>query len=426
MYHNQIQPQDRQKYLDLLTKAEQLLPTLLLHQEHLPIILKAASAVRGSAEVITRIRRPITPAHIVTLKKILIQSRNYTTNFWPKPEPATVPHVAAPQQPSTLNSKPSTLNSKPSTLNPPPSSVPSGSTDVQSVAVAQQPPAPNSHLSPLNSNDSLRQYLHTLSPKLQAQAAILPSKYSELNETHELLDRLVRSILAKGQVKPTQNGSPALTAANSREISHFSQKIDSLTHTIDAFWNRVHAERQTLAGTPVTKEYQTVLDDEEKKYPMEEAKRTWGDYSKSEIDKMMTDPSLLPMSDAGTPVPVAQIIATRQNRDKCLLRRPIPQRVTEQTKQERILAMQELHDWGIFIEKKQQEMLQQLGIEVPKNWLNPQLTMTEEEKAERRRAKDRQRKRDQAPLDQKLHIGRKIRSAKSADNPYLQTPTPNS
>lgn len=410
MYHNHIPVNERQKYLDLLTAAERLLPTLLARPEYLPTIRKAASAVRGSDELLARVKPPITPAHIVILSDLLKKSRTYVNNFWSAPsptpsstpKPSPVPSVAEPRQQVKVSSQPSALSPQPSALR------------LQPSAFSPQP-------SQLSTEQTLSQYVHTLSPKLQSQAATLHTKYMELNDKHETLDRLVRSIIdSPSFLSAVQNGSPALTAKNSKEIAYYANCIDRLVHTIDAFWLRVHAERQALAGKPVTKEYQDFLNEEEMKYPMDEKPRNWGDYTKAEIEQMQLNPDLLPKSADGTPVTITQLIQTRQERDNNIIRRRIPQSITEERKQERILAMTELHEWGFLIQLKQYENLQAMGIEVPKDWCNPTIFMTQEEIIEQRKEKDRKRKREQAPLEVKMKIKSKARAARAADNPYKQ------
>ena len=82
MYHSLIPKNQRSNYLDLLGKAEKLIISLPAHPEHLPLVIEAASAVRGSEEIISRIKLPLTAQHIVTLSNLLQKSRTYVRNFW--------------------------------------------------------------------------------------------------------------------------------------------------------------------------------------------------------------------------------------------------------------------------------------------------------------------------------------------------------
>lgn len=400
MYHNQIKPERRQEYLDLLTKAERLLPSLLRTPENLPVIRKAASAVRGSELVIGRIKCPLTSQHVNILADLLKKSRTYVNNFWTTSATSSTP---APSVQVVDQSPPS----------PSPMSASGGSTaaPVQHVVVPQ-PPIATSPLSPLTPS-SLSQYIHTLSPKLQRQATILPQKYAELNDRHESLDRLVADELKKGMEK---------SADAARERAYYANKIDKAVRTIDAFWLRVHAERQAQQGKPVTKEYQQFLDEEEKKYPMGEKKKNWADYTKAEIDQLeQQHPDIdcpLCKDDPQSPT-LRQLTEARKDRDKKLCRRGM-QRPTARAKQERILAMQELHEWDIFIEKKQWEVLQTFGIEVPKEWLNPSIFATDEDRKRNKKEYDRLRYEKNRPLEVKMKIASGQRWAKYQDNPYKE------
>ena len=411
MYHSLIPKNQRSNYLDLLGKAEKLIISLPAHPEHLPLVIEAASAVRGSEEIISRIKLPLTAQHIVTLSNLLQKSRTYVRNFWDMKEstPASDGSPVGREKDVIPSSRVNDITAttkvifKELKLD----SRLVGTTPTQPI----NPPSPtlNSQLSTLNSPDSLRQYVHTLSPKLQHQASVLESKYAELNDLHETLDRLARSV--------TENKDA------SKEISYYAKRIDLLARTIDAFWNRVHAERQAQGGQPITKEYQTFLDEEEKKYPLEEeVNRKWGDYSKAEIDQLelsQPDPNVPIFPNQQDAPTIAQLIFARQERNKKLIRRA-PQHITEKAKNERILAMNELHEWGIPIEKKQWEVLQGMGIEVPKDFLNPFLTMTDEEKKAHKQAYDQKRYEENKPLSVKLNVKRKMRKSKKEDNPYLK------
>ena len=411
MYHNLIPADQRSQYIDLLTKAEQLLPTLVSHPECLPIVIQAASAVRGSDDVLRRIHPPITPTHIATLATLLQKSRTYVNSFWP-PIPAPVPSASPVPSVATPSQPPSTVPSASSVLSVATGSQLSSPPSVQS-GFPTLPPTPSSPLSDDTAQQTLRQYLHTLSPKLQSQAAVLPSKYAELNDLHETLDRLVRAELAQG--------SASKDAA--KERSYYAQRIDLLVRTIDAFWLRVHAERQTLEGKAPTKEYQQYLNEEEKKYPMETAARKWGDYTKAEIDQLELSYSPdvpIPLGGANGSPTLKQLIYARQERDKKYIRRA-PQHLTEKGKQERILAMNELHEWGIPIERKQWEVLQSMGIDVPQDYLRPSLVMTDEERIEKRRAYDREYYHENKPASVRLNIAREQQKAQTSDNPYKQS-----
>ena len=154
----------------------------------------------------------------------------------------------------------------------------------------------------------------------------------------------------------------------------------------------------------------------------EEVTRRWGDYSKAEIDQLelsQPDPNVPIFPNQQDAPTIAQLIYARQERNKKLLRRA-PQHITEKAKNERILAMNELHEWGISIEKKQWEVLLQMGIEVPKDYLNPFLTMSPEEKKAHKQAYDHDRYEENKPLEVKLNIKRKMRKSKKEDNPYLK------
>ena len=406
MYHNLIPRNQRSQYLDLLSKAEKLLPTLLVHPEHLPIIIEAASAVRGSEEVIARIKKPLNAQHLATLSSLLTKSRTYVRNFWDMKDSTPAPDGSPARREKGVITSSFHNDITPSRHNTEKPTTPTNS-EQQPTATVQNGFA----VSIPNTPDTLKQYIHTLSPKLQHQAEILPAKYAELNDTHETLDRLARSSSSSSQKDAA------------KERAYYAKKTDLLTRTIDAFWNRVHAERQAQAGQPITKEYQAYLDEEEKKYPMEEeVTRRWGDYSKAEIDQLelsQPDPNVPIFPNQQDAPTIAQLIYARQERNKKLLRRA-PQHITEKAKNERILAMNELHEWGISIEKKQWEVLLQMGIEVPKDYLNPFLTMSPEEKKAHKQAYDHDRYEENKPLEVKLNIKRKMRKSKKEDNPYLK------
>lgn len=403
MYHNAIPDNQRQKYLDLLSQAEEMLPSLILHPEHLDIVREAASAVRGSEEVLRRIKLPLTVQHIAILTDLLKTSRTYVNNFWQAVNEQTTPSIPMPTTQSQFAK----------------SSSPLCSDNIAEPYTSPNPSSPYNHIvtdykdsSPLT--DHLSQYLHTLSEKLQRQATRLPSKYAELNDMHETLDRLVRSSIFA-------HPSPTSPLSSQKEIAYYANRVNTLVNTIDAFWLRVHAERQVKnENKPITAEYQRFLDEQERKYPMDEPTRSWCDYSKVEIDKLeisCQDPNAPIYPDVPDSPSIAQLLYARQDRNKRLLRRK-PQHITDKAKQERIQAMNELHEWGIYIERKQRDTLQGMGIDVPKDFLNPFLNMTEEERHDRLRELDRKRYARNKPLERKLEIAKKQRLAKQEDNPY--------
>ena len=396
MYHNAIPENQRQKYLDLLSQAERMLPSLILHPEYLDIVREAASAVRGSEEVLRRIKLPLTVQHIAILTDLLKTSRTYVNNFWQAVNEPTTPSIPVPTTQTQLAKSSSPLCSN--TIAPP------------STSPFNQIVTDSEDSSPLH----LSQYLHTLSDKLQHQAAILPSKYAELNDMHETLDRLVRSSFLA-------HPSPTSPLPSQKEIAYYANRVNTLVSTIDAFWLRVHAERQVKnENNPITAEYQRFLDEQERKYPMDVPTRSWCDYSKVEIDKLeisCQDPNAPIYPDVPDSPSIAQLLYARQDRNKRLIRRK-PQHLTDKAKQERILAMNELHEWGIYIERKQRDALQGMGIDVPKDFLNPLLNMTEEERHARLRELERQRYARNKPLERKLEIAKKQRLAEQEDNPY--------
>ena len=84
MYHNHYTPAQRPQYLELLSKAEELLPQSLNNADALRIVILAASAVRGSDVQLSRMKYPITPQQYTTLLSLIRTSRTYVTNFWPE------------------------------------------------------------------------------------------------------------------------------------------------------------------------------------------------------------------------------------------------------------------------------------------------------------------------------------------------------
>ena len=263
--------------------------------------------------------------------------------------------------------------------------------------------------SPLSATH-LSQYIHLLSSKLQKQAAILPQKYAELNDFHETLDRLAREDAA----------DPNKRSRGRTQRAFYAKKVDLAVRAIDAFWKRVDAERQALAGGTVTQEYQLQLMKEEEKYPLEEQQRSWGEYSKVEIEQMAQL-----MADGGRCITLERLGCSleelkeaRINRDKSLLRRKLHSAASQEDKDKRILAMEELHEWGMPLMKAQVETLKAMGIEVPESYISPFLLETEEEKRERKRATERKNYEKNKPLAVKMDIARKMRKAKNNDNPY--------
>lgn len=384
-YHSLIPSTHREKYLDLLSQAENLLPQLAESKQAFSIVIQAASAVRGSHETLARMKFPPSATDIIRLKALIVQSRKYTATFWQdkpfRPSPVTHSPLSVDHSPSSVDCSPLSVDRSPS-------------------------PVPHSPLSVSH----LSEYIHLLSSKLQKQAAILPQKYAELNDFHETLDRLAREDAA----------DPNKRSRGRTQRAFYAKKVDLAVRAIDAFWKRVDAERQALAGSTVTQEYQLQLMKEEEKYPLEEQQRSWGEYSKVEIEQMAQL-----MADEGRCITLERLGCSleelkeaRINRNKSLLRRKLHSAASQEDKDKRILAMEELHEWGMPLMKAQVETLKAMGIEVPESYISPFLLETEEEKRERKRATERKNYEKNKPLAVKMDIARKMRKAKNNDNPY--------
>ena len=433
MYHSHYTTAQRPQYLELLAKAEELLPQALINADALRIVIRAASAVRGSDVQLSRIKFPVTPQQYTTLISLIRTSRTYVNNFWPEATTSSSALGGSPDK-SKAVVKP--------TSQPTPSAL-GGFPDKSKVVVKPtSQPSSTPHPAPSGSPtvnsapiQHLDQYLPLLSTKLQRQAAVLQQKYAILNDAHETLSRLTRKALAGDS--PTKQSSVLgdsvakpihISPSVRRELSYYAQQVDHIVRVIDTFWLQVHAERQALEGKPVTPEYKAYLDQLAAKFPMEEPLRTWGEYTKEEIEAMAnyTAPPASDGSSAGTLHPTLQALGctideltqARIIRDKKLLRVKAPQKVTERAKSLRIQAMEELHAWGLYIEKAQKECLDKMGIEVPEDYLSPFLTMTEEERRDRKRAHDRANYHRNKPLAVKLGIAKKQKDDQSNDNPY--------
>ena len=404
-YHSLIPPTHREKYLDLLSQAENLLPQLAESKQAFSTVIQAASAVRGSHETLERMKFPPSATDIIRLKALIVQSRKYTATFWQD----------KPFRPATQAEQPNSPRDEQGSHPLPsvksvvccPSSVVSPTAQAGPLSVDRSPSSVDS--SPLSATH-LSQYIHLLSSKLQKQAAILPQKYAELNDFHETLDRLAREDAA----------DPNKRSRGRTQRAFYAKKVDLAVRAIDAFWKRVDAERQALAGGTVTQEYQLQLMKEEEKYPLEEQQRSWGEYSKVEIEQMAQL-----MADGGRCITLERLGCSleelkeaRINRDKSLLRRKLHSAASQEDKDKRILAMEELHEWGMPLMKAQVETLKAMGIEVPESYISPFLLETEEEKRERKRATERKNYEKNKPLAVKMDIARKMRKAKNNDNPY--------
>lgn len=400
MYHNEIPESKRGEYVQLLTQAEQMFQDVGSSREVFTLVCKACSAVRGSEEVLQRMQYPLNARQVVQLAELLMQSRRYVKNFWgnvaSSPSPKTDKEAKSPT-PAQPKIKPTEIGEvkESKTVRP---------------ATVQPTPSPDIR-------QHLDQYVHTLSPKLQGQAQMLHQKYAALNDAHETLDRLVRDNLDKPK-----------TDNLSKQIAFYAKKVDQSVRAIDAFWRRVQAERDALAGKEVTEEYRQYLKDEEAKYPIEEPLRSWGEYTKAEIDEMADDDSL---SEEGNPTLRAlgctadDLVKARQHRNKALLRRKAQLPLSDEARNIRIEAMEELHEWGEPIHRKQKEMLESLGIEVPEEYLNPFINMTDEERLERKRENERRNSSKyyerHKPLATKMGIARQMKKDKKDDDPYKQS-----
>ena len=438
MYHSHYTQAQRPQYLQLLAQAEELLPQALINADALRTVIRAASAVRGSDAQLSRMKHPVTPQQYTTLISLIRTSRTYVNNFWP--EATLTPPPALGGSPSkkkmvvkpTSQPKSPALGGSPAKPTPSPQPIPAQLQTPTQTVNSQLSTAPTPHLD---------QYLPLLSPKLQRQAAVLQQKYASLNDAHETLSRLTRKAISSAA--PALGGSPAkqstvlgdsvanpspISPSVRRELSYYAQQVDHLVRVIDTFWLQVHAERQALEGKPVTPEYKAYLDQLAAKFPMEEPLRTWGEYTKEEIEAM-ANYTAPPASDGSTVsalhptlqalgCTIDELTQARIIRDKKLLRVKAPQKVTERAKSLRIQAMEELHAWGQYIEKAQKECLEKMGIEVPEDYLSPFLTMTEEERRDRKRAHDRANYHRNKPLAVKLGIAKKQKEDQKNDNPY--------
>ena len=371
MYLDLITPQERNDYLCLLQKAESSFPNIQKSSEALQTVKLAASAVRGSKETIERIKQPITVTNVISLKLLLTKARNYTKNFWndtPLPSP----------QPSNLS-------------------------------VVSSPSPVVSGLSSIDRNH-ISSYKHLLSPTLQLQAEALPQKYAELNDAHETLDRLVRE----------QINNPKKIQAGQKQRMFYACRIDLIDSTIRAFWKRVDAELDERQGRTVTDEYKKALREEEQKYPMEEALRSWGEYTKAEIERFEEDMKHgASLTMERLRCTINDLVNARIERNKKQLRRKAQMPISEEVKKQRILAMEELHEWSIPLQKAQVKALTELGINVPEDYMSKFLLETPKEKLERKRANERRLYEKNKPLDVKLNIARQMRRDKQQDNPYL-------
>ena len=373
MYLDLITPQERNDYLRLLQEAESSFYSIQKSPEALQTVKLAASAVRGSKETIERIKHPITVTNVISLKLLLTKARKYTNNYW-KPITAT-PTTVQPITVQPVITQPTIANNLPS--------------------------IDRSHIS---------SYKHLLSPTLQLQAETLPQKYAELNDAHETLDRLVREQINK----------PKKIQAGQKQRMFYACRIDLIDKTIRAFWKRVDAELDEKQGQTVTDEYKKALREEEQKYPMEEALRSWGEYTKEEIERFEEDMkhgASLTMERLGCTI--NDLVNARIDRNKKQLRRKAQMPISEEVKKQRILAMEELHEWSIPLQKAQVKALTELGINVPEDYMSKFLLETPEEKLERKRANERRLYEKNKPLDVKLNIARKMRRDKQQDNPYL-------
>ena len=378
MYLDLITPQERNDYLRLLQEAESSFYSIQKSPEALQTVKLAASAVRGSSDILTRIKQPITALNVIALKLLLTKARKYTNNYW-KPITATPTTV----QPITV---------QPVTVQP----------VITQPTIANNPPSiDRNHIS---------SYKHLLSPTLQLQAEVLPQKYAELNDAHETLDRLVREQINK----------PKKIQAGQKQRMFYACRIDLIDKTIRAFWKRVDAELDEKQGQTVTDEYKKALREEEQKYPMEEALRSWGEYTKAEIERFEEDMkhgASLTMERLGCTI--NDLVNARIERNKKQLRRKAQMPISEEVKKQRILAMEELHEWSIPLQKAQVKALTELGINVPEDYMSKFLLETPEEKLERKRANERRLYEKNKPLDVKLNIARKMRRDIQQDNPYL-------
>ena len=373
MYLDLITPQERNDYLCLLQKAESSFSSIQKSPEALQTVKLAASAVRGSSDILTRIKQPITALNVIALKLLLTKARKYTDSYW-KPTTDT-PTTAQPATVQPVITQPTIANNLPS--------------------------IDRNHIS---------SYKHLLSPTLQLQAEALPQKYAELNDAHETLDRLVREQINK----------PKKKQAGQKQRMFYACRIDLIDKTIRAFWKRVDAELDEKQGQTVTDEYKKALREEEQKYPMEEALRSWGEYTKAEIERFEEDMkhgASLTMERLGCTI--NDLVNARIERNKKQLRRKAQMPISEEVKKQRILAMEELHEWSIPLQKAQVKALTELGINVPEDYMSKFLLETPEEKLERKRANERRLYEKNKPLDVKLNIARKMRRDKQQDNPYL-------
>ena len=457
MYHSHYTQAQRPQYLQLLAQAEELLPQALINADALRTVIRAASAVRGSDAQLSRMKHPVTPQQYTTLISLIHTSRTYVNNFWPEASTTPLPALGcSPANPKVVVNPTSQPPKQPVHPSTPTSPALGGSPAKPKVVV--NPAIPTSQLSTLNSQLSntpiqhLDQYLPLLSPKLQHQAAVLQQKYAALNDAHETLSRLTRQALSLPSPSPSSSPAVGGSSANTpptvlgdsvakpilispsvrRELSYYAQQVDHLVRVIDTFWLQVHAERQALEGKPVTLEYKAYLDQLAAKFPMEEPLRTWGEYTKEEIEAMANYSPTPALSGSPAESPSSSLHPTLQAlgctideltqariiRDKKLLRVKPPQKITERAKSLRIQAMEELHAWGQYIEKAQKECLEKMGIEVPEDYLSPFITMTEEERRDRKRSHDRANYHRNKPLAVKLGIAKKQKEDQKNDNPY--------
>lgn len=230
-------------------------------------------------------------------------------------------------------------------------------------------------------------YLHLLPAHIQEEYKGIQNLYNEMSHAHHSLQCMV-----------LEDASSSLS-----ERARYAQYVCRKEERILNFWHRVDTYWEKSQGLDVSEETIKKLEDESNKLKKEDRDaappRLPGSYSKMEIDRM-------PDGEQKEIFKKARIL-----RNQKFLRRK--DRVNTNIDWLKT-AIEELHEWGLWITERQAKEARELGIAIPEEYIAPskeERNRIAEAKYEAKRAKARRERTEEL---------RRMRQEIADDNPYKQ------
>ena len=369
-----------------------------------------------------KINSPSLDLQSLLIKSLQILSPR-TSNPAPNNPSTTVPNGFAVGSSPAVHGSPSTSSPR-SYMSESPVPSPSANTSNAPVphgSAVGSSPIPNPQSPILNPQSSiLNSILPFLPPLLQREAMSIQELYyipaAQLHQ--QLMDNVTKSIQiyanhsAKDTLTP-QIESSTLGADSTRQ--HLAENIDKYEQRIRNFWKRIDWYREQKEGRNPDPALLASLEKAAHRLGCSvleqscSSNKPLGSYTRTEIEKGL--------ATTASGQSYEELKNARILRNKKLLNRRDRQK-TDSHRDTIILAIQELHEWGILIEKGQASTAIHYGYEVPQEWLKP--TLSPEEKATRHNESAKKSKQKKTALQRSIKEAQKQEEQSRLDSFFLQ------